>query len=117
MDSSTDISNGKLVYFSAVRKLEGIPFPFDFEKYVQQNGLKIEITTNERAMLNYFLCNKSPSLSFFLKITLLAKLQLLDPDMFVGHNFLGFDLDVLLHRMNHLNIGNWSILGRLKRRK
>lgn len=36
----------------------------------------------------------------------------------IGHNFLGFDLDVLLHRMSPsgCNVANWSLLGRLRRR-
>ena len=46
-----------------------------------------------------------------------AKIQVLDPDVLMSHNFIGFDLDVLLHRMSHFKIFNWSILGRLKRRK
>lgn len=39
-----------------------------------------------------------------------------DPDIIVGHNFLGFDLDVLLHRMRDLNVDHWSRLGRVRRR-
>lgn len=38
-----------------------------------------------------------------------------DPDVIVGHNFVGFDLDVLLHRMSRLKIPQWSKLGRLRR--
>ncbi|KAG0194902.1 DNA-directed DNA polymerase alpha catalytic subunit pol1 [Apophysomyces sp. BC1034] len=34
----------------------------------------------------------------------------------VGHNFAGFDLDVLLHRMKALNTQHWHKLGRLKRK-
>jgi DNA polymerase alpha subunit A len=32
---------------------------------------------------------------------LLARLQALDPDVLVGHNIAAFDLDILLHRMQH----------------
>ena len=32
---------------------------------------------------------------------LLARLQDLDPDVLVGHNIAAFDLDVLLHRLQH----------------
>eukprot|EP01064_Diplonema_japonicum_P024473 TRINITY_DN3503_c1_g1_i1.p1 TRINITY_DN3503_c1_g1~~TRINITY_DN3503_c1_g1_i1.p1 ORF type:complete len:1420 (+),score=393.38 TRINITY_DN3503_c1_g1_i1:80-4261(+) len=39
-----------------------------------------------------------------------------DPDVIVGHNFLSFDLDVLLHRMNDLKINTWDRLGRLRLR-
>eukprot|EP01060_Flectonema_neradi_P037544 TRINITY_DN7592_c0_g1_i1.p1 TRINITY_DN7592_c0_g1~~TRINITY_DN7592_c0_g1_i1.p1 ORF type:complete len:1103 (+),score=217.84 TRINITY_DN7592_c0_g1_i1:238-3309(+) len=39
-----------------------------------------------------------------------------DPDMFVGHNFVSYDLDVLLHRLSHFKINNWDTLGRLRLR-
>jgi DNA polymerase alpha subunit A len=42
-------------------------------------------------------------------------LEKYDPDMIIGHNFIGFDLDVLLHRMSATNNPHWSRLGRLKR--
>jgi DNA polymerase alpha subunit A len=32
---------------------------------------------------------------------LVARLRAVDADVFVGHNFAAFDLDVLLHRMQH----------------
>lgn len=46
---------------------------------------------------------------------LLGKLKSLDPDIIIGHNFIGFDLDVLLHRCQALGIKQWSQLGRLKK--
>jgi DNA polymerase alpha subunit A len=39
----------------------------------------------------------------------------MDPDLIVGHNFVGFHLDVLLHRMRAQNVDHWSRLGRLRR--
>jgi DNA polymerase alpha subunit A len=36
-----------------------------------------------------------------------------DPDVIVGHNFLGYDLGVLLHRMRACKVDFWSRLGRL----
>ena len=45
----------------------------------------------------------------------LAKVSSIDPDVIVGHNFIGFDLDVLLHRMQKTKIPAWSKLGRLRR--
>lgn len=45
---------------------------------------------------------------------LLVLLMQLDADILVGHNFLGFDLDVLLHRMAALQVAGWSRLGRLR---
>lgn len=45
----------------------------------------------------------------------MAKIARIDPDVIVGHNILGFDLDVLLHRIKANNIPHWSRIGRLKR--
>ena len=53
--------------------------------------------------------SESQLLSSFLNI-----IQTEDPDMFIGHNFLSYDLDVLLHRMSHHKIPNWDTLGRLR---
>ncbi len=40
----------------------------------------------------------------------------MDPDVLVGHNFIGFTLDVLLHRMkSHKMEKSWSKIGRLRR--
>lgn len=47
----------------------------------------------------------------------MARLHLIEPDVLVGHNLVGFDLDVLLHRMRDLAIDSWSKLGRLKKSK
>ena len=51
-------------------------------------------------------------LSFFL-----TRLFQADPDVIVGHNLFGLDLDVLMHRMKQHNIPQWSRIGRLKRKK
>ena len=40
-----------------------------------------------------------------------------DPDVIVGHDFLGVSLDVLLHRMRDLKADHWSRLGRFRRSK
>jgi DNA polymerase alpha subunit A len=94
-----------LKHFTAVRKLDlgARPFPRDFARSVRaapaSARLNIEQCENERALLNY----------------VVARLQQFDPDVIVGHNFYGFHLDVLLHRMRKHNTANWSRLGRLKR--
>jgi hypothetical protein len=46
-----------------------------------------------------------------------AKISEFDPDVLVGHNFMGFDLDVLLHRMQACAVPTWSKLGRLRLEK
>ncbi|CAH3155090.1 unnamed protein product [Porites evermanni] len=59
----------------------------------------MEITASERALLGLFM----------------AKIHKIDPDVLVGHDIYGFDLDLLLHRINACKIPHWSRLGRLKR--
>lgn len=39
---------------------------------------------------------------------LVARLRAVDADVFVGHNFAAFDLDVLLHRMQHHKVRWWG---------
>ena len=60
----------------------------------------MEMVTTERHLLN----------------KLLATLHKCDPDILVGHNFMGFTLDVLLHRMKACGVDKfWSKIGRLRR--
>ncbi|XP_033730564.1 DNA polymerase alpha catalytic subunit-like [Pecten maximus] len=63
--------------------------------------MKMDTFPNERALLGY----------------MLAKIHKIDPDVLVGHDIYGFDLDVMLHRINANKIPHWSKLGRLKRTK
>lgn len=60
-------------------------------------GSSLELAKNERSLLTY----------------VIARIYRLDPDVIVGHNFLGFDLGVLLHRMRANKVDYWSRLGRL----
>lgn len=46
-----------------------------------------------------------------------ATIHRADPDIIVGHDFLGVSLDVLLNRMRDLKADNWSKLGRFRRSK
>jgi len=47
--------------------------------------------------------------------TLSVTLHKADPDVIVGHEFLGVSLDVLLHRMRDLKVDHWSRIGRFRR--
>jgi len=38
-----------------------------------------------------------------------------DPDVIVGHDIVGYDMDLLLHRIAMSKISHWSKIGRLKR--
>jgi hypothetical protein len=79
---------------------------------------------SERALLNHVLngaCyGRTPlelSLTAFLlnPPCLLTAIFMLDPDVLVGHNIAGFDLDVLLHRIEACKAQLWARLGRLRR--
>ncbi|CAG8474984.1 7713_t:CDS:10 [Funneliformis mosseae] len=89
--------------YSAIRQLNNQRYwPRSFEELVReekQKGLRLNLETNEFSLINY----------------LLALIKQYDPDIFVGHNFIGFDLDVLLHRLKMLKIKDWSCLGRFRR--
>lgn len=82
-----------------VRKLDSIPFPPMFDDKIKQSRVEIVKLMSERMLLN----------------NLLAHIRYTDPDVVVGHNFVGFDLDVLLHRLKHTKIDQWSSIGRLRR--
>jgi len=104
VDGPTDKPENSYRGFTAARKLEGAAWPLDVQAKVEAHNKTHKdgprsIHANERALLCWFL----------------AHLQKEDPDVIVGHNWLGFDLDVLLHRMQRLKIPAWSKLGRLRR--
>ncbi|PIM98417.1 DNA polymerase alpha, catalytic subunit [Handroanthus impetiginosus] len=97
---------GMLSHFTAVRKLEGGIFPLGFAKEAAERNAKagsnvICYESSERALLN----------------RLMIELHKLDSDVLVGHNISGFDLDVLLHRVQACKVPSsmWSKIGRLKR--
>jgi len=104
VDGPTDKPENNYNGFSAVRKLDGAAWPLDLQAKVEAYNKTRKDTprfihSNERALLSWFL----------------AKMYSVDPDVIVGHNWMGFDLDVLLHRMQRLKIPAWSKLGRLRR--
>ena len=51
----------------------------------RNNGSMLSVQASERALLCY----------------LMNRLNSLDPDLLVGHNVSAFDLDILLHRLQH----------------
>lgn len=102
LEDATPPEQLKSDLFSAVRPL-GDMFPINFEREAKagKQATKIMTVKYERMLLN----------------TLLAQIQLQDPDIIIGHEFSGVTLDVLLHRMKDLRADHWSRLGRLRRPK
>ncbi|KAJ7708740.1 DNA polymerase alpha catalytic subunit [Mycena rosella] len=79
-----------------------VKFPPNFETQAMANGKgTMSAVKNERMLLN----------------SLLNAMYRADPDVIVGHDFLGASLDVLLHRMRELKADHWSRLGRFRRSK
>ncbi|KAG5716236.1 DNA polymerase alpha catalytic subunit [Termitomyces sp. T112] len=75
-------------------------FPPNFETLARANGKGfISPIKNERMLLS----------------SLLMALHKADPDVIIGHEFLGVSLDVLLHRMRDLKVDHWSRIGRFRR--
>ena len=110
-DGPLPVQKKEIRHFSVIRKLDGVGYPSGFDAMAKKanesdlgkknGGMIISLQPNERALLTM----------------IIMKLKELDVDAFVGHNFSGFDLDVLLHRMKELKVPHWSSLGRLKRTK
>ncbi|XP_078168075.1 DNA-directed DNA polymerase [Carex rostrata] len=97
---------GVINSFTVVRKIEGGIFPIGYKKALSDWNSRTGYTlvlesSGERAMIN----------------RLMTEIHKLDPDVLVGHNISGFDLDVLLHRAQACKVPSscWSKIGRLKR--
>lgn len=86
-------------HFCVVSKPTDCIFPYDFKEAVRRKNGKVEIAATERTLLGFFL----------------AKMHKIDPDVLVGHDIFGFDLEVLLQRINVCKVPHWSKIGRLRR--
>ncbi|KZP01754.1 DNA polymerase alpha catalytic subunit, partial [Calocera viscosa TUFC12733] len=76
-------------------------FPAGFENKARSEKSKIITMKNERMLLG----------------NLLATIHRYDPDILVGHDFLGVSLDILLHRLRELKTEHFSRIGRFRRAK
>ncbi|XP_045711924.1 DNA polymerase alpha catalytic subunit isoform X2 [Phyllostomus hastatus] len=85
-------------HFCVVSKPKDCIFPYAFGEDIKKK-VKVEIAATERTLLGFFL----------------AKVHKIDPDIIVGHNIYGFELEVLLQRINVCKVPYWSKIGRLKR--
>ncbi|KAL1006634.1 hypothetical protein UPYG_G00074730 [Umbra pygmaea] len=86
-------------HFCVVSKPNDCIFPYDFMDAIKKKNGKVEIAATERTLLGFFL----------------AKMHKIDPDVIVGHDIFGFDLEVLLQRITVCKVPHWSKIGRLKR--
>lgn len=81
-----------------VRPIE--KFPPGLEQRAKSERSPFQTVKAERALLN----------------SLLATIQRHDPDVIVGHSFLGNTFEVLLYRLKELKADNWSRIGRFRRK-
>ncbi|XP_018616727.1 DNA polymerase alpha catalytic subunit isoform X1 [Scleropages formosus] len=86
-------------HFCVVSKPSDCIFPYDFKDAVRRKNGAVEIAATERTLLGFFL----------------AKMHKIDPDVIVGHDIYGFDLEVLLQRISVCKVPHWSKMGRLRR--
>ncbi|KAL1921703.1 uncharacterized protein VTP21DRAFT_10345 [Calcarisporiella thermophila] len=101
LEDTTPIERRPHSRFTAIRQLSDVRFPVGFLETLKREKMKVDVTQKERALLDRFV----------------SILRQVDPDVLIGHNIIGFDLDVLLHRMKATGVEEWSRLGRLRRRQ
>ncbi|XP_075815002.1 DNA polymerase alpha catalytic subunit isoform X2 [Microtus pennsylvanicus] len=86
-------------HFCVISKPKDCIFPCAFKEVIKKKNMKVEIAATERTLLGFFL----------------AKVHKIDPDILVGHNICGFEMEVLLQRINVGKVPYWSKIGRLRR--
>ena len=105
LDSATDISDTRhTVQLSLIRPLgvsagEGKAlqmFPHDLDQEIVKTMPQLQKMVNERALLS----------------RLLTQIGNWDPDVIVGHNIWGYDMDLILSRCVELCVAQWSKMGR-----
>ncbi|KAI0526471.1 hypothetical protein F5B22DRAFT_159474 [Xylaria bambusicola] len=85
--------------FTVIRP-NGTSFPLGFDKLAQgrRNGL-IKLMKTEAELLSFFL----------------AQVEVVDPDVLLGHQLEGVDYSILLNRLHEKKSPQWARLGRLRR--
>ncbi|KAL3944971.1 MAG: hypothetical protein SGBAC_000947 [Bacillariaceae sp.] len=107
LDSATDQSSGHMTQLSLIRPihLEGqdpstmAQFPRDFDQEILAKMPQLKRMANERMLLS----------------CLTTQLGNWDPDVIVGHNAWGYDIQVMLSRCVELKVKTWSKFGRHKK--
>ncbi|KAH6624453.1 hypothetical protein B0J18DRAFT_178543 [Chaetomium sp. MPI-SDFR-AT-0129] len=89
--------------FTLIRP-QGTAFPLGFEKLVRDRQQKYK-----RGLIK-LMKQESDMLSFFL-----AQIDLVDPDILLGHQLEGVDYSILLNRLHEKKTHQWSRLGRLRK--
>lgn len=104
LDSASDQSPGNMTHISLIRPIHledqdtstTAQFPRDFDKEYRAKMPNLRKMGNERMLLS----------------CLTTQIGKWDPDVIVGHNVLGHDIQVLLSRCVELKVKYWSKVGR-----
>lgn len=104
IDGPTPSKPGLISNFTVLRGPgNGLSLPPDMKTEMASASASVRQTVrvmpDERALLSW----------------LIDQIARLDPDVLLGHNITGFDLDVLLFRVGSLKLPQWSRIGRLRR--
>ena len=105
LETASDDTPKYLTQLSLIRPLasEGsngvAQFPRDIDDAVHTGMPQLRRETNERALLS----------------RLLTQIGQWDPDVIVGHNIWGYDMEVILSRCLELKVPSWSRVGRRRR--
>jgi len=101
LDDPTPADKLPCYNFTLIRPLDSGVFPIGFESELKKAGWvqRVHVQRNEISLLNL----------------LTAKMQMIDPDVILGHNFENVDYSIILHRMKDCGISHWSKLGRMRR--
>ena len=108
IDATTEESFKQMTQLSLIRPIPLISpsnmasaaqFPRDLDSELRSGMPQLVQMPNERALLNRFF----------------TQLGLWDPDVIVGHNSWGYDLEVLLSRCIENKVPAWSKIGRTRR--
>lgn len=85
--------------FTTIRPV-GASFPIGFaEQAKKQNRGLIKLVKQEQELLSFFL----------------AQLDIVDPDVIIGHQLEGVDYSILLNRLQARKTPQWSRIGRMRR--
>ncbi|KAK0711546.1 hypothetical protein B0H67DRAFT_294622 [Lasiosphaeris hirsuta] len=85
--------------FTIIRP-NGTAFPVGFEAMARERKMGlVKLMKQENEMLSFFL----------------AQMDVIDPDVIVGHQLEGVDYSILLNRLHEKKVPQWSRLGRMRR--
>lgn len=83
-----------------MRKLDDRPLPYDLQqKLKQKTDALVHSFHNEKQMIE----------------ALIGRLHQVDPDVLLAHNLCGSIFELLMARIQFLNVPHWSRIGRMKR--